>query len=301
MSATLLIGSGISASAFSHHFKGDVEIYEKASRVGGRLCARNYKEFIIQFGAQYATSSNSIFDDYLIKTGAKNFTASIYIEEKNTYEDKNIWTHEKGMQFIADYGFLNKKINFNSEVIKINQKNNKIHFSDGTIVDYNKLILSIPHPQALNLLGELNYECSFEPCLAIGLCLEKESSIKLNAIKPNNKAISWIASSRLFNKQIPESVLIHLSPESSKKMYHKDKETIINFAKENIHNFSSSNLNIIHADIFKWKYALTNKKMNQERYIKYSDSIYLIGDWIIGPRIENAFLSGYSLAMSLNR
>jgi len=301
LSATLLIGSGISASAFSHHFKGDVEIYEKASRVGGRLCARNYKEFIIQFGAQYATSSNSIFDDYLSKTGAKNFTASIYIEEKNTYEDKNIWTHEKGMQFIADYGFLNKKINFNSEVIKKKKKNNKIHFSDGTIVDYNKLILSIPHPQALNLLGELNYECSFEPCLAIGLCLEKESSIKLNAIKPNNKAISWIASSRLFNKQIPESVLIHLSPESSKKMYHKDKETIINFAKENIHNFSSSNLNIIHADIFKWKYALTNKKMNQYRYIKYSDSIYLIGDWIIGPRIENAFLSGYSLAMDLNR
>ena len=301
MSATILIGAGISASAFSHQFNGDVEIYEKASRVGGRLCARNYKEFIIQFGAQYATSSNSIFDDYLIKTGAINHTASIYIEEKNTYEDKNIWTHEKGMQFIADYGFLNRKISFNSEVIKINQKNNKIHFSDGTIVDYNKLILSIPHPQALNLLGELDYECSFEPCLAIGLCLEKESSFELNAIKPDNRAISWIASSRLFNKQIPESVLIHLSPESSKEMYDKNKETIINFAKENIHNFSSSNLNIIHADIFKWKYALTNKKMNQERYIKYSDSIYLIGDWIIGPRIENAFLSGYSLAMSLNR
>ena len=301
MSATILIGAGISASAFSHQFNGDVEIYEKASRVGGRLCARNYKEFIIQFGAQYATSSNSIFDDYLSKTGAINHTASIYNEEKNTYEDKNIWTHEKGMQFIADYGFLNRKISFNSEVIKINQKNNKIHFSDGTIVDYNKLILSIPHPQALNLLGELDYECSFEPCLAIGLCLEKESSFELNAIKPDNRAISWIASSRLFNKQIPESVLIHLSPESSKEMYDKNKETIINFAKENIHNFSSSNLNIIHADIFKWKYALTNKKMNQERYIKYSDSIYLIGDWIIGPRIENAFLSGYSLAMSLNR
>ena len=301
MSATILIGSGISASAFSHHFKGDVEIVEKASRVGGRLCARNYKEFIIQFGAQYATSSNSIFNDYLSKTGAKNFTASIYIEEKNTYEDKNIWTHEKGMQFIADYGFLNRKISFNSEVIKINQKNNKIHFSDGTIVDYNKLILSIPHPQALNLLGELDYECSFEPCLAIGLCLEKESSFELNAIKPNNKAISWIASSRLFNKQIPESVLIHLSPKSSKEMYDENKETIINFATEEIHNFTSSNLNIIHADIFKWKYALTNKKMNQERYIKYSDSIYLIGDWINGPRIENAFLSGYSLAMDLNR
>lgn len=301
MSATILIGAGISASAFSHQFNGDVEIYEKASRVGGRLCARNYKEFIIQFGAQYATSCNSIFNDYLSKTGAINHTASIYNEEKNTYEDKNIWTHEKGMQFIADYGFLNRKISFNSEVIKINQKNNKIHFSDGTIVDYNKLILSIPHPQALNLLGELDYECSFEPCLAIGLCLEKESSFELNAIKPDNRAISWIASSRLFNKQIPESVLIHLSPESSKEMYDKNKETIINFAKENIHNFSSSNLNIIHADIFKWKYALTNKKMNQERYIKYSDSIYLIGDWIIGPRIENAFLSGYSLAMSLNR
>ena len=105
----------------------------------------------------------------------------------------------------------------------------------------------------------------------------------------------------MFNKQIPESVLIHLDPESSKEMYDKDKETIINFAKEELHNFTSSNLNIIYVDIFKWKYALTNKKMNEERYIKYSDSIYLIGDWIKGPRIENAFLSGYSLAMDLNR
>ena len=300
MSATILIGTGISASAFSHRFKGDVEIYEKASRVGGRLCARNYKEFIMQFGAQYATSSSSIFDNYLIKTGSTNHTASIFIEEKNAYEDKNIWTHEEGMQFIADYGFINKKINFNSEVIKVNQKSNTINLSDGTIVDYNKLILSIPHPQALNLLGELDYECSFDPCLAIGLCLEKGSSFELNAIKPNNKAISWVASSRLFNKQIPESVLIHLSPESSKEMYDKNKETIVNFAKESLHNLNSSNLNIIYADIFKWKYALTNKKMNQERYIKYSDSIYLIGDWVIGPRIENAFLSGYSLAMDFH-
>ena len=301
MSATILIGAGISASAFSHHFKGDVEIYEKASRVGGRLCARNYKEFIMQFGAQYATSSNSIFDDYLIKTGAINHTASIFIEEKNEYEEKNIWTHEQGMQFIANYGFLNKKINFNSEVKNINQKNNLINLSDGTTVDYNKLILSIPHPQALNLLGDLDYECSFEPCLAIGLCLDEGSSFELNAIKPSNKAISWIASSRFFNKQIPESVLLHLKPESSKEMYEKNKEAIINFAIENLRNFTSSNLNIIYSDIFKWKYALTNKKMNKERYIKYSDSIYLIGDWINGPRIENAFLSGYSLAMDLSR
>ena len=83
-------------------------------------------------------------------------------------------------------------------------------------------------------------------------------------------------------------------------MYYKNKETIIDFAKEKIHNFTSSNLNIIYSDIFKWRYALTNKKMCQERYIKYSDSIYLIGDWIKGPRIENAFLSGYSLALDLN-
>ena len=300
MSATVLIGTGISASAFSDQFKGDLEIHEKASRVGGRLCARNYQEYIIQYGAQYATSSNSLFDDYLKKSGATNLTSSIYIEEDNTYEDKNIWIHEEGMQFITNYGFLNKKIKFNSEVISINQKNNSINLKDGTIVDYSKLILSIPHPQALKLLGKLDYECDFEPCLAIGLCLDEGSSFKPYAIRPNSKDISWIASSRFFNKRIPESVLIHLSPERSKEMYYKNKETIINFTKEKIHNFTSSNLKIIYSDIFKWKYALTNKKMNQERYIKYSDSIYLIGDWIKGPRIENAFLSGYSLSIDLN-
>ena len=113
MSATVLIGTGISASAFSNLFKGDLEIHEKASRVGGRLCARNYQEYIIQYGAQYATSSHSLFDDYLKRSGATNLTSSIYIEEDNEYEDKNIWIHEEGMQFITNYGFLNKKINFN--------------------------------------------------------------------------------------------------------------------------------------------------------------------------------------------
>ena len=166
MSATVLIGTGMSASAFSNQFKGDLEIYEKASRVGGRLCARNYQNYIIQYGAQFATSSNSLFDDYLERSGATNHTSSIYVEEENTYEDKNIWIHEKGMHFIANYGFLNKKISFNSEVISINQKNNSINLKDGTIADYSKLILSIPHPQALKLLGKLDYECDFEPCLA---------------------------------------------------------------------------------------------------------------------------------------
>ena len=86
MSATVLIGTGISASAFSNQFKGNLEIHEKASRVGGRLCARNYQEYIIQYGAQYATSSNSLFDDYLNRSGATNLISSIYIEENNTWK-----------------------------------------------------------------------------------------------------------------------------------------------------------------------------------------------------------------------
>ena len=40
--------------------------------------------------------------------------------------------------------------------------------------------------------------------------------------------------------------------------------------------------------------ASFKKGLNAEPYT-------LIGDWIKGPRIENAFLSGYSLAMDLNR
>ena len=92
MSATILIGTGISASAFSHHFKGDVEIYEKASRVGGRLCARNYKEFIIQFGAQYATDKCAR-DLKIIVAAVAEDTArggnSAIIEATNQYFDNH--------------------------------------------------------------------------------------------------------------------------------------------------------------------------------------------------------------------
>ena len=154
MSATVLIGTGISASAFSNQFKGDLEIHDKASRVGGRLCARNYKEYIIQYGAQYATSSSSIFDGYLVKAGAINQTASIYIEEKNKYEDKKIWTHEKGIQFIVDYGFLNRKLNFNSEVIKINQKNNSINLKNKIVFEN----CSFGYEEGNNIFENLNFE-----------------------------------------------------------------------------------------------------------------------------------------------
>ncbi len=56
-----------------------------------------------------------------------------------------------------------------------------------------------------------------------------------------------------------------------------------------------------HAEVHRWLYAKTAKPLGQSHLWFKSEGIGLCGDWCLGHRVENAFVSGLELALAMLR
>ncbi len=54
-----------------------------------------------------------------------------------------------------------------------------------------------------------------------------------------------------------------------------------------------------HADVFRWRYAKTQKPLGQSHLWDADSGIGVCGDWCLGHRVENAFVSGLELALAV--
>ena len=54
-----------------------------------------------------------------------------------------------------------------------------------------------------------------------------------------------------------------------------------------------------HIDTKRWLYAKTNQPLGQSHLWDASAGLGLCGDWCLGHRVENAFVSGLELALAI--
>jgi predicted NAD/FAD-dependent oxidoreductase len=54
-----------------------------------------------------------------------------------------------------------------------------------------------------------------------------------------------------------------------------------------------------HADVFRWRYAKTQRPLGQSHLWDAGSGIGICGDWCLGHRVENAFVSGLELALAV--
>ena len=157
-----IIGSGISgatiAKALSKKFSLDV--CDKARGAGGRSSNKKLnKNESFDHGVQYISPKNSLFKRFiknlLIKKIVKKWPGKHLFLNTDKKEDKK---HikiigKKGNNAISKYLLKDINCNFNSEVIKIFNKNKvwEIYFSDGSKKLYKSLILTCPFPQLKKL------------------------------------------------------------------------------------------------------------------------------------------------------
>ena len=54
-----------------------------------------------------------------------------------------------------------------------------------------------------------------------------------------------------------------------------------------------------HAEVHRWRYAKTEKPLGQSFLWDAKARVGLCGDWCLGHRVENAFVSGLELALKV--
>jgi predicted NAD/FAD-dependent oxidoreductase len=172
----IILGAGMSgiACALSLHDKFDVQIFEKSKGVGGRLCAKNTREGLFHYGAQYCTAQSSAFQNFLIENDAKYFLGSSFDMKTNScIHTQNFFVGVNGMHsLLKNY---NKILNmhFNHRVIRVDEKKKLVHFESGHTESYDIVISSLPLPQAQEIFEtEIAHDATFDPCISMGMIFE---------------------------------------------------------------------------------------------------------------------------------
>ena len=328
----VIIGSGISGISAAHTLAKNnkqVLILDKAKNSGGRLSTRIHSLFSFDHGAQFFTTKDSEFS-HIVQKAIETQEISIleHPEKGKVYIGNPVFR-----PFVSKLtGFL--EIMQSALVTQIKKPEEtpdeswSINIADNNPIFAKNIILTMPASQTNTLLPNYLWElkqttlqAKYEPCIAIlaGVELSRPHSIFLDKselyCEPmicEKGNIGWSMakwSHSVENNITYLSVIIHANSKFSQKHIEEDVSKHANNLWEEWKSHLKTNAkfkaltlpkHIPYLKGHKWRYAKVIKTPD-EKYLRTNSkySIALAGDWLQGPRIESAWISGRNAAISL--
>ena len=297
----IIIGSGIAGISSSLKLKSygiNSIILDKGNFIGGRISTREVKigssSNYFFHGAQFFTAKTHEFKK-IISTGVNGK----YIKEFGNFDPKRYRGNKTMRDFLLN---LSKKLHIQQKVkiIGIKSDNNKIKVLDNKIkewINYDGVISTLPAPQNCELLNQfpslqktLNTG-SYHACIALMFTFDEiPQGLKTYYDfykKPG--ILSWMASGSNLNVWTA-----HTNEKFSDLNYHKNKNFLIEKIMSSIKQFFSSSKIKFHG-LHVWRYAKVAKKcLGPQIDPKYP--VAIAGDFLEGPNVEAAFISGNKAA-----
>lgn len=181
---------------------------------------------------------------------------------------------------------------------------------------FDRVVLAIPHLQAHDLLlvsghsPELRQSLApvqVAPCWTLMVAYPQAMQPGLphigpqwNAARSVHHRISWLARENSKPRREPiERWTIQASPEWSSKHLEDDAERVKAKLLKGFAEITGIRATPTHAEVHRWRFAQTQQPLGRPYVYDKSLGIGLCGDWCLGHRVEDAFISGLELALAM--
>jgi photolyase PhrII len=189
---------------------------------------------------------------------------------------------------------------------------------------FDDVLLAIPAPQAAALLKtvpaaqalrHLAESAVMQPCWASMLALHAPLSSPdfagafVNAGADQTSALRWIArddskAARVLRKPVCEAWVLHASAEFSARHIEAEADAVGAILLAEFARLIGEKPQVFAQSTHRWRYALGGIAQASDQALRERDSaryepalgLGLAGDWLLGGRVESAFLSGQALA-----
>ncbi len=310
----IILGSGIAGLAAARLAEKDnksVLVVDKGRRLGGRVSTRRKNGFLFNHGAQFVTAKGNEFAALLADARKAGILKDWRIDPAKTVQ---IGT--QSMSDLPQFMARGLEIRQQIEVTRIAHIGPNIgFFSDaGLIACGRQAIVSAPAPQTAHMLANIYPDLAataelakYDPCWTIMLGLEADiepfgqSQDQFFPIRNEAAGISLAVPEPLrFVYQpdlippTPSALTIQASGKWSQQYRDEDRQTVIAQLCTIWEKISGQPLpTILDASAHRWLYAKVTEVAN-ENTPPYSDDkkMAIAGDWLRGPRVEQAFDSG---------
>ena len=318
-----IIGSGISGATIASILskKYSLDVYDKARGIGGRSSNKKLnKNESFDHGVQYISPKSTPFKKFINNLIKKKIVKMwlgkhIFLNTKKKEDKKHIKIiGTKGNNAISKYLLKNINCNFNSEVVKIFNKNKvwEIYFSDGSKKFYKSLILTCPFAQLKKLSKKyikhsfINKKVKMDANITV-MMVTKKVRPNISSYFFSDKILGWAAyeNSKKRFKSDYDLWTLQSTYKWANKVINKNKINKLDNAKILIKKFFElTNLKknkIFHIQNHGWKYSSNSKPLNIKSYWNSSIRLGVCADWFVGPRLEDGWLSAKNLSLKIKK
>lgn len=173
----------------------------------------------------------------------------------------------------------------------------------GDVVDVDAAIIAVPAEQASALLASVAPDLTAragtapsEPCWTVMLAFSEAVAVARNCWRGDD-VIGWAARNNSKPRRSgPESWVAQASPDWSKRHLEADPDWVAITLKAALSNLLETELPpAIGQASHRWRFARSGAE-GSDAIFDRDRRLGLCGDWLIGPRVEAAWLSGTALA-----
>ena len=314
-----ILGSGIAGSTVANLLskKYSVHVFDKARGPGGRSSNKRFKNNLsFDHGVQYISPKSKPFTKYIQKLCRNKILKSWddnhldFTFEKKPFSTKYIG--RKANNDLVKYNLKNIKQSFDSPIEKVDFKNYfwEITLKNNSKYQFKSLIITCPFPQlkklARNYLDKdvLKLKVQMQPNITVMIALKNQKNLPISSIKFNDDILAWVANENS-KKRYKSNInlwTLQATLKWSKKTINKYKtdksimnQLIMRFIK--LTGFEKNK--IIFKKIHGWKYSYNYEKTPYLSIWNKKINLGICGDWLSGPKVENAWLSANDLARKI--
>ncbi|MDP1575223.1 MAG: FAD-dependent oxidoreductase [Cypionkella sp.] len=297
----VIIGSGMAGLACARRLAGAglaAIVLDKGRGIGGRVATRRVGDLQFDHGAQYVNAHGAGFTAVLHSLG----------NAVGGWQDGTGRSHSvgvPGMSAIPKALGAGLEIRQNAQVARLVQDGDgwALHL-ESTTLRAARVVMTVPAPQMAGLLGADHplvaalAPVRLVPCLTLMAAVTGAASfvIRQDADDP----LAWIAqnSAKPGRPQGAATQWVAQAGEAFSQTHLEETPTEITARMLPLlcNRLGVPIDRVSHASAHRWRYARVTQPLGQPFLCSPDATLYLGGDWCIGPRVEAAWTSGTAIA-----
>lgn len=287
-------------------------VFDKGRGPGGRMATRRItigdREISFDHGAQYFTARHPAFIA-VCRTWHAEGVITPWPAAGN-----DAWVGIPGMNAPLRHMAAGLDVRWGTQAERISRAGSRWEVqAGGATHQFDQLVAAVPAEQAAVLLADAAPEMArraaavrSDPCWAVMALFDQPIDIPADVIRDDAAPIPWAARNGAKpGREGTESWVIQGSPRYSAEILERTPEDICPMMLAQFFDqVGVAPLEPIHCAAHRWRYArvpavaepVTGQDLGDIAIWDFGIALGAAGDWLAGPRVENAFLSGRGLA-----
>ena len=317
-----IVGAGVSglicASTLANRGL-DVDVFDKGSRPGGRLATRTTDAGEYDHGAQYIVASDSRLRSSVDSWRREGVVGEWKGQISRVDGDRRTPGHEDDLRLVGVPGMNSiaarlsggLPVNSRSRILSADRREGRwfLQREAGEEGPFDGIVVAVPAPQAVSLLQALPSlqrqveRVRMSPCWAVLVSFASTIDTDMDGVFVDEGPLSWIANNRSKPERQRESWVLHASPDWSASHLESSPDRIMDTLLGQLAKIVKSKKLPATTEIqaHRWRYASTTEALSEPCLFDRPSAAAVCGDWCLGSRVEDAFLSGLSAAGRLLR